>query len=47
MKSLSKDDNPAFRKTLIRDLWVMLGVVAVTSIGIAITLYAVAHKIID
>jgi hypothetical protein len=47
MNSYSKNDSPAFRKTLLRDLKILLAISAVTAIGIVLTLYAVAKGIID
>jgi hypothetical protein len=47
MKSLSKDDDKVFTKTIIRDAWLVLGIVIVTALGVGLTLYAVAKGIID
>jgi hypothetical protein len=47
MNGNSKPNDKVFTKTIIRDAWLVLGIVIVTALGIGLTLYAVAKGIID
>jgi hypothetical protein len=47
MNSYSKNDSPAFRKVLFRDITLLVCIGAITAIVTVLTLYAVAKGIID